>query len=200
MATLMRTPKTRCKSLVYGAMVSGALGILLPKVGHAQEPMCDTTYKLLTYGLPRFEYQNATAVVGRKWCINYFAVAGCVVSKELVDSVRTENQRVTADIVSRYGADWEVRFDADVEREFAREQEIVAKIEALPAIQERQKELKAEGNGLHYWVTPVEGGDEVLVRGYAPWEGKTEWLVLYEFRVDGMTGTVTLASDEPRRE
>lgn len=174
--------------------------MLLPKVGQAQEPMCDTTYKLLTYGLPRFEYQNATAVVGRKWCIKYFAVAGCIVSKELVDSVRTENQRVTADIVSRYGTDWEVRFDADVEREFEREKEIVAKIEALPTIQERQKELKAEGNGLDFWVTPVEGGDEVLVRGYEQWEGKTEWLVLYKFRVDGKTGTVTLASDERRRE
>ena len=174
---------------------------MLPsKVVHAQAPKCDTTYKLLTYGLPRFEYQNATAVVGREWCITYFAVAGCIVSKELVDSVRTVNRRVTADIVGRYGTDWEVRFDADVEREFEREKEIVAKIEALPAIQERQKELKAEGNGLDYWVTPVEGGDEVLVRGYEQWEGKTEWLVLYEFRVDGKTGTVTLASHEPRRE
>ena len=93
---------------------------MLPsKVVHAQAPKCDTTYKLLTYGLPRFEYQNATAVVGREWCITYFAVAGCIVSKELVDSVRTVNRRVTADIVGRYGTDWEVRFDADVERALA---------------------------------------------------------------------------------
>lgn len=198
MVLLPMIPKSNRKGIVVALM--SVLGMLLPMVGHAQAPKCDTTYKLLTYGLPRFEYQNATAVIGRKWCIKYFAVAGCIVSNELMDSVRMENRGVAAAIESRYGTDWEVRFDADVQREFEREQEIVAKIEALPAIQERQKELKSEGNGLHYWVIPVAGGDEVLVRGYGQWEGKTEWLVLYEFRVDGTAGTITLASDEPRKE
>lgn len=196
----MRWIRIEWKIAAFGSLILSTLGALSPCVGQAQAPKCDTTYKLLTYGLPRFEYQNATAVVGRKWCIKYFPVAGCIVSHDLMDSVRTENRRVTADIVNRYGTDWEVRYDADVQREFEREKEIVAKIEVLPAIQKRQQELKAEGNGLHYWVTPVEEGDEVQVRGYGQWDGKTEWLVLYELKVDGTSGTVTLVSDEPRRE
>lgn len=165
----------------------------------AQGAVIDTTYRILTYGLPRFEYQNATAIIGEKWGIQHFAVAGCIVTRELLDSVKQENERTLAAIAVRFGPDWEKRFDDEVEREYQRERTIVSKIEALPYIQAKQEAMKAEGNGLHYWIRPIPDGDEVAVNGYGQWNGETEWLVLYVFKVDA-SGTVTLVNDTPRKE
>lgn len=166
----------------------------------AQSPTADTTYRILTYGLPRFEYQNATWVVGQQWGIQHRAVAGCIVSRELVDSVKKENDRVFAAIERRFGAGWAERFEADVQREYEREQALLVPIKQLPAIVARQQALEAEGNGLHYWVTTGAAGDTVAVYGYGPWEGKTEWLLLSTYAVDGTTGNISLVSDTPRKE
>ena len=169
-------------------------------LSEAQTTAADTTYRILTYGLPRFEYQNATWVVGQEWGIVHYPVAGCVVTQELMDSVKLENDRVLGRIIEHYGPDWRERFDADVEEEYGREVEIVLKVRELPYIQARQAEMKAAGNGLHFWVTPGPEGDEVAVHGYAPWEGSTEWLLLYIFEVEGESGAIRLVSDTPQNE
>lgn len=179
--------------ILFGLLCASALC-------EAQSAAADSTFRILTYGLPRFEYQNATWVVGQKWGIEHRSVAGCVVTHELMDSVKNENDRVVAAIVSRFGADWNERFDAEVELEYQREKLVLQKIQELPYIQVRQKEMTAEGNGLHYWVIPGPNGDEVMVQGYAPWEGGTEWLTLYVFKADGKGGMPILLSDTPRKD
>lgn len=166
----------------------------------AQSAVRDTTYRILTYGLPQIDRQNAIWVVGQKWGIEHYAVAGCVVRQELADSVDSENSRVLEAIAQRFGSDWEERFNADVEREVERARTVVVKIRELPYIQAKERELRTKGNGLHYQVFPEADGDTVIVRGYAPWNGSTAYLQLYVFNVDAVSGAVQLVSDTPVNE
>ena len=49
--------------------------------------------RILTYGLPG-QYDEAMEIVGKKWGIEIYPVAGCMVSQNLIDSVKTENQKL----------------------------------------------------------------------------------------------------------
>ena len=60
----------------------------------AQSKKTSKKFVLLTYGLPDFARQNASELVQAKWNIQFYFVAGCVVTQELADSVKRENENV----------------------------------------------------------------------------------------------------------
>ena len=82
--------------------------ILLMQSCHGQEKEIDRLevdkdFTLLTYGMPNFERTNSDNIIAKQWGIKFYSVAGCRVSKELIDSVETENERLNKNIEKKYG-------------------------------------------------------------------------------------------------
>jgi len=89
----------------------------------------DSTLRLLTYGLPHFEMQNAENVVATRYGFHYYGVAGCDVNQELEDSVEKVNAPVYAYLEKRHGKGWYDKFTKDVEKEFLVQKEVLDLLE-----------------------------------------------------------------------
>lgn len=82
----------------------------------------DTSLQLLSYGLQRPWHQNARTLVAEKYGFSYKTIAGCVVTKELVDSANRRNIAVRKKLEQRYGPDFWSRFENEVKAEMLRQE------------------------------------------------------------------------------
>jgi len=111
----------------------------------------DTTHvSFHTYGLVNGPGDAARALVARRWHIDYKAVAGCMVTQELIDSAKTQNAHSDAILAKRHGADWKQRFDADIKAEATRQQIITKKLDSSAEVQALRSKLKKEYNSPWY--------------------------------------------------
>jgi hypothetical protein len=158
--------------------------------------------RLLTYGLPNFEKQNSKNVVSKKWGIEFYPVAGCIVTDELEDSVKEENGKVEPLIAKKYGKNWRDKFYKEVDIEFKIEEKVTTIIDKIEYIKKRQAAMEKEGNGLHYIMTPVANSTEynVSVQGWGKWKGEDEWVTYYKLLVDYETQSLKLLSDKIIKE
>lgn len=172
------------------------------RICYGQKQPTKPTFWLLIYGLPNFERQNSENVIAQKWGIDFFSIAGCVVSKELEDSVEQQNRKVKPLIEKKFGKDWYKRFDKEVDAEFEIEKKVSVLIDGLNYIEKKQGEMEKEGNGLHYIMTPVANTTKynVSVQGWGKWKGEEEWLTYYKLLIDYKTATVKLLSDKVIKE
>ena len=167
----------------------------------AQTGSADTTFRLLTYGLPRGDWQQAEQVVAQRWGISFHSVAGCIVSEHLRDSVKTVNDLVDARIRVKFGADWRARFDAEVEAEYSIIMEIISLVESLSYVKAKDEQLRSEGNGLYpVIILPDAGSYEVHLVGWGDVNGESAVVTYFKFEVDGKTRSVKLLSDRPTRD
>lgn len=157
---------------------------------------------ILTYGLPDFERHNSREVIAEKWKINFKAVAGCLVSQELIDSVKKHNEIVDRKLEIKYGKNWEVKFYQEVDIEFKKEQIITKLLDRIDYIKKKDGELDKEGNGLHYLMTPIDNSDNynVSVQGWGKWEGKYEWLKYFKLIVNYKSKKIKLISNKIEKE
>lgn len=160
------------------------------------------TYRLLVYGLPNFERQNSENVIAQNWGIEFYPVAGCEVTRELVDSVARNNANVEPLIEKRYGKNWQEAFYSEVDSEFAIEQRVAALISKLDYVRKKDAEMDKEGNGLHYTMTPVAHTTtyKVSVSGWGKWNGKDEWVTYYKLLVDHKKKTLKLVSESVTKD
>ena len=84
----------------------------------------DTSVQLLSYGLQRPWHQNARNLIAEKYGFSYKTIAGCVVTKELVDSANKRNTAVRKKLEERYGHDFWPRFEKEVKAEMQRQQSV----------------------------------------------------------------------------
>lgn len=84
-------------------------------------------YRILTYGLVSFHSQNARNIVADRWHIEFYPVAGCVLTQPFKDSVDKENEKINKLLSALYGKDWEDRLDKEIDKET----EIEAKIDEI---------------------------------------------------------------------
>jgi hypothetical protein len=143
------------------------------------------------------ELERARDVVAKKYGFRFFAVAGCMVSRQLMDSVEKENAATYAILEKRLGKDWEKRFDKEVKRV----KEIQYRIEAL-AMKEtyiiaKQEELAEHNNSLYFLITPLPDSREWEVKAYG-WEtgAYTEKLIFYKMKADLRRKKIVLLSSE----
>ena len=158
----------------------------------------ENEYALLTYGLPNMERQNSRNVVAKKWGIKFKPVAGCVVTKSLTDSVRTVNQRVNKNIEDKYGRNWSDKFEKEIDEEFEKENIITTTLDKVDFIKKKNDQMDLEGNGLHYYMTPIENSTEynVSVEGWGTVENKDTWVSYYRMTVNYKTKKYELIDDK----
>lgn len=159
-------------------------------------------FRLLTYGLPNFEKENSKNVIAEKWGIEFYAVAGCIITQELSDSVKQHNMTVERLIVKKHGKNWRDKFYKEVDAEFETEKKVTTFIDKLDYIKRKQADMEKEGNGLHYMMTPVANTTQynVWVQGWGKWKGQDEWITYYKPLVDYKTKSIKLLSDKMLKE
>lgn len=178
--------------------------VLLAKESIAQGTKVkrDSTLRLLTYGLPNFEMQNAENVVAARYGFHYYGVVGCDVNQELEDSVEKVNAPVYAYLEKKHGKGWYDNFTKDVEKEFLVQKEVLSLLEKEPVIIKRQKLLEKDSNGLEYILEAITTSKyDVLAYGWGKLSPdiNDELVVYYHLIVDLKKKSVTLVSDTVRR-
>jgi len=158
----------------------------------------DTSLKILTYGLPSKEGTRAMNTVAKQYGFRYYPVAGCIISKSLLDSVNRENKKVYEILEKRFGSNWRSTFSKQVdsmEHQQICVEELVKKQDYIIA---KQKELEKDGNGLDYKIQPTDKQKifTVKVYGWRLWNGKTELLAYYTLTVDLSRKLVIKNSEE----
>lgn len=117
----MNAAKNKCLIAIIAICLStGALAQT-----HLLFPAVDSTYRILIYGLPDSDKFIARNTISEKWGIGFYAVAGCIVSKELEDSTNRINEITYKKIVAKYGSDWSGKFNKEVDSEYRRQKKIL---------------------------------------------------------------------------
>lgn len=143
-------------------------------------------YTILTRGFADSEMQNALIVVAKKWGITYKRVGGCMVPKKIKDSMNTHNTIAYKNIEEKFGKDWEVEFYKEVETEYQRQSKIRVLLDSVDIIKTKQAEMKLEGNGLHYFMEPLNKSNNymVWVNGWGKVNDADCWVTFYKYKVN----------------
>ncbi|MFK7785634.1 MAG: hypothetical protein AB8B56_10990 [Crocinitomicaceae bacterium] len=98
-------------------------------------------FVLLEYGFPQEdEYYEVRSNIDKKWNISHKSVAGCIVSDELVDSVRIFNDQTHLRLVKAYGEDWNDRYSRELTESF-RQRQIVVRQQKVDTIIRKNENL-----------------------------------------------------------
>lgn len=159
----------------------------------------ESDYTILTYGLPNMERQNSRNIIAEKWKIKFKSVAGCMVSEQLLDSVKTINGRVDKNLEKKYGKNWNQKFEKEIDEEYERYKQITAILEKVDFIKKRDEQMGIEGNGLDYYMTPIKNSPadyDVSVEGWSTIDNKDVWVSYYRMRVNCKTKKYILLEDK----
>ena len=157
-----------------------------------------TKFRILTYGLPNFEREDAKNIIAKKWSIDFYPVAGCVVDQDLVDSAARENKIQEERIVTFYGKDWRDKFEKEVDNEFIIHQKVFNLIDKQKFIKVKKNQLHKLGETLYYKIHSTDSDRiyEVIVDSWGKWEGKEQFIKYYKLQVDFKKKIVKILSDK----
>lgn len=108
----------------------------------------DEYYTILGYGMPDMERQRLVEGISEKWKIKNIDVAGCEVTQELTDSVAAENKKTYAALEKRYGKDWKVRYEKDIEAFIMKQADIMDILIVNKPFREKLKSCNIEIDGV----------------------------------------------------
>ncbi|NRD24867.1 hypothetical protein HNV10_16555 [Winogradskyella litoriviva] len=117
--------------------------------------------RILTYGLPNFDYQKAMEFVGKKWGIELYPVAGCMVSQELMDSVKIVNKKLWKKMDSIHGMDSEKKFLKETVAEMKRINEAQKIFDSDRQIKKRIRKIKKEKKGTNTYLESVSADGNI---------------------------------------
>lgn len=154
----------------------------------------DSSLTILTYGLPDISQRSAMDAVAKNYNFSYYAVAGCIVTDQLLDSVDRENKKVYDILEKRFGKNWQSKFNDEVQTMVKSQRQVIKLVKKERYISTKETELGNGGYGLDYIIdqnhnqssfnVKVYGWNEILV--------KPEQVILYELTVDLKNKTVVL--------
>lgn len=158
----------------------------------------DTIFTLLTYGFMDRERQKANDIIAKTWGIRFYAVAGCLVTKDLIDSVKTNNDHVNKLIEKKYGANWQEKFEKEVNDEFKRGQKVTKILDKADIVKKKNDELGLKKDKLYYNMSPFEnsGVYNVSVEGWGKIDNQDTKFSYYRMTVNYKTKQCELVSDK----
>lgn len=149
-------------------------------------------FRWLTYGEPGNEVVKN--FVASKWGIEFYPVAGCVVTRELKDSVAQQNKKVEPRLIKKYGNDWMARLHKDIQAESLNQQKVYDLILQADFLKKNIIRLEEGGNAWFSNITPIPNSTvyNVTIKGLIPMDGKSEFVTFYKLAVDYKARTVTI--------
>lgn len=153
-----------------------------------------------SYGLANFDGDRARFRMARAWGFSYRSIAGCEVSRELIDSATRHNLVIEAALLRMHGAGWKARFEKEVEEAIVLDKALQRVAPKAAAIADAQKTLNSQGKGLLFEPTGVRAGNgfEVVAYTYDTWLGKPAYVTQYTMMIDTVASRADVISDERR--
>lgn len=158
----------------------------------------DSLLTILTYGLPLYDEFNSRETVAQTFGFRIVAAAGCLVSSELIDSVKKENERVYQQLARRWGPNWQDNYEKQVRKWAAQQEKVASLVRKQSFIQAKDKALNPHYNTLRLQITPGTDNHTYQVKAYV-WgqqNGKESNWVYYTLKADMNTGKVTVLNDQ----
>jgi|GEM_PF-1509563 len=165
----------------------GRCGNSLKQINYDQTS--DSTLTILTYGLPDMTYLKAMDAVGKKYHLTHYAVAGCIVTSELLDSVEKENQKVYAILENKYGKKWKATFEKEIQEMITFQKKVVKLVQQQDFIRQKEAELSATQAWLDFQVHP-DASTSVFDVKVLEWTQSSDDRLIYELSVDLKKQTV----------
>jgi hypothetical protein len=161
----------------------------------------DTIPRILIHGLPDFEYDRARSTVAKQYGFRYYRVAGCVMSRRLLDSVIRENERTYKKLDARFGMNWGRLFDARVDTMYELQMEVEDLVRKEPHIVAKDQELGKEDDRLLFRIDPIGNGRQFTVWAYG-WvkeDGEYVQIAYFKMNVDLNNGVISAISTSRER-
>ncbi len=148
-------------------------------------------YTILGYGMPDMERQRLVEGISEKWKIKNIDVAGCEVTQELMDSVAVENKKTYAALEKRYGKDWQVRYEKDIQAFITKQADIMDILIINKPFREKLKSCNTEIDGVLKEVRQLGNSEvyEVIVYNF---DKNYKKIICCTVQVDTKTRTVNL--------
>lgn len=130
--------------------------------------------------------------VGEKWNIDFISVAGCVITKELQDSVNLHNDQIASLMVGKYGNNWRKDFDESLMEEFNNESVVFDLIDSTDFIQDWKVQMETDSILIGYDFEPVSKSTQykVILKGINLKNGENR--VYYRLMADYRTKMVVV--------
>lgn len=150
----------------------------------------DGNYWILGFGLPNLATDAAREGISGKWKIKYFNVAGCMVAQKTMDSIMAENQHTYDALERKYGTDWRVQYNKDIEGFTMKRVEVMDVLITNAVFREELKKHYITIDGVDQDVKELKAGlYEVVVYNNAL---KAENKECFSMRVNTENRTVNL--------
>jgi hypothetical protein len=124
----------------------------------------DSLLRVLTYGLANLQGGTADAVIAKQYHFCYYPVTGCIVTKELLDSINAENAKVYQALAKEYGANWKQEYTRKVDSLFALLEQAKAIVSKQPLVQQLNHQ---HNNDLYYHVAPTDTANVFRVQAFS---------------------------------
>ncbi len=153
-----------------------------------------------SYGLANFDGDRARFRTARAWGFSYRSIAGCEVSRELIDSAARHNRIVDAALLRKHGSGWKTQFEKEVEEAIVLDKALQRIAPKAAAIAAAQKTLDSQGKGLLFEPTGARAGSgfEVVAYTYDTWKGKPAYVTHYTLMIDTVADRADVVSDVHR--
>jgi len=150
----------------------------------------DTPLEIYTYGFASNGAGRSRACVARRWGFTYRTIAGCVVTKELVDSAAKHNSEVEKALAQKHGPDWKGRFESEVAEAITLDTMIQKAALQNSTIATAQKALDSAGKSFLFepGEKSSDGRIEVYAYAYDEWKGKPAFVTYFTLWVDTSVG------------
>lgn len=150
------------------------------------------TLTILFYGMLN-DRGNAANVAAARWAIKYYSVAGCVVWKEIIDSVEKHNNKIDTILTKRFGKNWsEQLYQNTLAEEELQNKQIQPLADSF--VKMRLSPSKYDYRRINYnmWPTIDNNVYKVHVTGWEDNPGGGSIVHYYNLLVNYRTKTVTL--------
>jgi hypothetical protein len=135
---------------------------------------------------------NAIGIIAEKWGIEFVSVAGCIVNKDLMDSIKHVNEKSYKLIEAKYGKSWEDRFESEVEAEYNIETHIDSLIKEQAYI--RNKNINNPFPGSPFPMHPIDK-DGVYIVTVSTYNRDWKEEKLYKLKVNYKKNLVDIIKD-----
>ncbi len=148
--------------------------------------------QIWTVGLPNYARQQVMDRIAQKYGFEFFAVAGCEVTKDMLENVKQHNDEVKATLSKEHGEGWWDRFQKEVNEILNAKFQAEKMVRGQDVVINKTKELNSIQKDILLY-SEEKGNGKYLVRVLGFENGET---IYYSYMVDLRNETVELKGEE----
>lgn len=124
----------------------------------------DSLQRVLTYGISQGSGGTADVFVAKQYGFCYYPISGCVLTKELLDSINNENNKVYQVLAQKYGTNWQQQYKKKVDSLSA----LLKQVKEIISNQQLVKQINNQhSGGLYYHIAPTDTANLFKVQAFS---------------------------------